>query len=887
MTVQSPKEATVSFARPALIVALMLLAAPAWTAPTKEELARWVRQLGDNSFAAREEATRKLWEAGRAAESVLQTAAKSDDPEVARRARDLVEKFKWGIYADTPPKIVDLITRYQGADRNGKLTTVKELFDQGASGCTALLKIASAEDDATLKRAVLQLVAAESGRAIPGLLAEGNFATLDELLELAVVGEMESAVPSYAEYHLLRGRLDEKIAYWKPLAAKEGNPHAAEVLAQLYRAKGDPAAARQAAEKANRPDLLEAILLEQRDFKELAKRSLAQDRPQTPFELGYRAAYQRLAGTEKPHRDEFESAIADLRKLAEKVENDHELWMIAKVLFLNDRPADGLEMLLKQGPGMGGPNGVHIFEILCGQQRYREALELAGKIEDGKRSPALEVLRARTLHLLGEKDKAKELFDHLATLIKADNEETWPDSLVQWEYRLGRKDQAFEHAARALAAVKSTGNQARLLDKVFPGRGESAGYWWRFLRSKHANEDASATMKRLREVMTGKLPAKDLTALAEEAEQTMAALPLPERERALLALAEVCKTANLDTATRGYLEKSAAVQGSAASLLKLGDYLAEKKQWEQAAEQYGKAWEKDRREALPLYLRGWALTQGDREKEGRKLMDLAHWLPLGQENLRSAFLDALVKRGHLEAARKERELLLRSSRPGSFYAGEAMRQAGVEAYAKKDYLKAADGNELAMLRVLRPNVSFVESGAHVGVPHFIHRLRARGLVATGKIDEARREIEACEALQPANVELAVLLVPELEKRGYQKDADAMLKKLLDVHEQTSKDYPNSAANHNSLAWMLACCRKQLDKALEHARKAVEQAPEQAGYLDTLAEVHFQRGDKEQAIALMKKCVEMEPTRPFFRKQLKRFAAGDPNADLPNTVDDDD
>ena len=122
---------------------------------------------------------------------------------------------------------------------------------------------------------------------------------------------------------------------------------------------------------------------------------------------------------------------------------------------------------------------------------------------------------------------------------------------------------------------------------------------------------------------------------------------------------------------------------------------------------------------------------------------------------------------------------------------------------------------------------------------------------------------------------------------HQKDADELLSKLVDVHEKTCKEYPNSAANHNSLAWLLACCRRQLDKALEHAKKAVELAPEQAGYLDTLAEVHFQRGEKDKAIAHMKKCLEMEPQRPFFRKQLKRFEAGDPKADLPSTVADDD
>jgi tetratricopeptide (TPR) repeat protein len=279
-------------------------------------------------------------------------------------------------------------------------------------------------------------------------------------------------------------------------------------------------------------------------------------------------------------------------------------------------------------------------------------------------------------------------------------------------------------------------------------------------------------------------------------------------------------------------------------------------------------------------------VQGGTEKEGRKLLDLAHWLPLGNDAMRAAFADELAKRGHADAARRERELLLKTSRPGSFHVGEVMRRIGVEAYHQKDYAKAADGHELAMLRVLRGNVSFVEAGAYVGVPHFIHRTRACGLVVAGQLDEARREIDLCLALQPANIELAVLLVPELEKRGHPKEADELLQKMTARYEQLCREHPRSASHHNSLAWMLACCRRQLDQALEHASKAVELAPEQAGYLDTLAEVHFQRGETGKALALMKKCIEMEPKRGFFRKQLKRFEAGDPKADLPSTLEDD-
>ena len=68
------------------------------------------------------------------------------------------------------------------------------------------------------------------------------------------------------------------------------------------------------------------------------------------------------------------------------------------------------------------------------------------------------------------------------------------------------------------------------------------------------------------------------------------------------------------------------------------------------------------------------------------------------------------------------------------------------AVAKKEYLKAADMQEFSTLRCLQPNTEFLVNEAYVGVPHFIHRLRARALAAAGKREEAKREVDFCESL---------------------------------------------------------------------------------------------------------------------------------------------
>jgi tetratricopeptide (TPR) repeat protein len=261
-------------------------------------------------------------------------------------------------------------------------------------------------------------------------------------------------------------------------------------------------------------------------------------------------------------------------------------------------------------------------------------------------------------------------------------------------------------------------------------------------------------------------------------------------------------------------------------------------------------------------------------------MNKAHLLPLGDEPVREKFASDLQKRGYDAAARQERQLLIAVRKPMSFVAAEALRDASLEAIDRKDYLKAAVYQDRALFRVLEPDIDYVESSAYIAVPAYIHRLRALGLATEGRVNEVRKEAEAALELLPGNIELTIQLVPVLDKLGRKKDSDELFKRTLALRQQMCTDYPRGAWVHNNLAWLSACCHRNLDAALEHARKAVELDPETIGYLDTLAEVHFQRGESDKAIELMRQCRAREPKNEYFQKQLQRFEAGDRGTEPP-------
>jgi Flp pilus assembly protein TadD len=192
-----------------------------------------------------------------------------------------------------------------------------------------------------------------------------------------------------------------------------------------------------------------------------------------------------------------------------------------------------------------------------------------------------------------------------------------------------------------------------------------------------------------------------------------------------------------------------------------------------------------------------------------------------------------------------------------------------------------------MLPLSRPEISFALPASYFAVPQQIHRFRARGLLDHDKIEEALKEADYCQTNDAADIELPILMTAALESKDHKKDADRIYAKAHDVVAEYCKQYPQSAAGHNNIAWLCIRCRGDLQEGLKHAQKASDLSPDTASFLDTLAEAYFQTGDKEKAVALMRRCVELEPKRGYFQKQLKRMEKGDPKSEVPEELGDED
>ena len=151
-----------------------------------------------------------------------------------------------------------------------------------------------------------------------------------------------------------------------------------------------------------------------------------------------------------------------------------------------------------------------------------------------------------------------------------------------------------------------------------------------------------------------------------------------------------------------------------------------------------------------------------------------------------------------------------------------------------------------------------------------HVLAAKA--AAGRKDWAgvMAEVEAEVLLYPEDPDGVLAIVPVLDAAGRKEDADRLVGMMEKYFEDLLAKYPRAASKHNGLAWLCGKTGRDLDEALEHAQKAVEFMPKSPGYLDTLAEVHFARGEVEEAVATEKRAVALEPGWGQLREQLARF-----------------
>src|SRR5262249_394178 len=149
------------------------------------------------------------------------------------------------------------------------------------------------------------------------------------------------------------------------------------------------------------------------------------------------------------------------------------------------------------------------FEILAAQRKYAEGFALVDKARTANSAnlPNLEILQARTLAQLGEKEKARAVFarcaQHLNPIGPFKHGLTGADPRAA-ESEVGFQEDAFEHALRLAAAPGRLDPNIKLLETIYPEQKEIIRPLYSLVRKLFPGDDLLAEMKRLRPLLDGR-----------------------------------------------------------------------------------------------------------------------------------------------------------------------------------------------------------------------------------------------------------------------------------------------------------------------------------------------------------------------------------------------
>ena len=141
-----------------------------------------------------------------------------------------------------------------------------------------------------------------------------------------------------------------------------------------------------------------------------------------------------------------------------------------------------------------------------------------------------------------------------------------------------------------------------------------------------------------------------------------------------------------------------------------------------------------------------------------------------------------------------------------------------------------------------------------------------------KVKEAVTVAEKFLSISPHHYEFHVHAINSLEKNAYKKESAEYFEKYMKYYDKLVEQSPVNSTAMNDWAWSAALCNRSLDQAEKKARAAVKMAPKNANLLDTLAEVLYRKGQKDEAIKIQQQaCLLVDPeSYSSFRAKLSRF-----------------
>lgn len=909
-----------SFSPPKFVVAFQEGSGSKQAAPTPSEddavsrarIEKLISQLSSPSYSVRQGAVQQIWRLGKSATPALERAVKAGDPEVAKRASEILTVLSMGIDFDTDPELAKLVLQFNGGEKEVKQRVLIDLLgDQKLALVFELLEQVESDDDQEwLFESVLDFNSevikyGRDGRWEDVALMHQHRLTL-KYNPISVV-----------QYQLAAGGLKptiEKLQQQIASAEKDGKKielkNLLELISVLRMQQRFEEAQNYVAKiekKEIRNRFSNQILMEKGDWKAIAKKMPGpEENPTVDNGLievtdSQRALVYQFVGDQAA----YQKVIESLLEQAEEAKSDGDQETSRRILDNVVQIAMvGLDWELAH-EHFNFKDVSLTYDLLIETRRVEEAFELIGlgdtlekrdlwfkrkmRYADSLRKKIARLKAARddadsteeklasvwemclgstgittTLDGLGLTDEASAHYHTMFANLSDEDDVSQRADIVGRLFWMGR----YEEARRLFEEGFSEAEFDNVATKVAaPQKRSHMNFWLEQLKLRYSDQD-----KRLH-VAAGIVNSPFCKFEDFDLRYELAGIPPVQAYINSgywdYQLAQVYRyhgdTAKYQSHIQLAQQSGYPVEAPAeiSKAVATGD-------WKRVIEFYDSPPKNTTIYAGLLVAEAFGELGDARQSALRTAVAFAIWQE-GYSNSSTVYKLKQVDKARLATDFLKLQVCHSDEDDGSEVANEQYRGLLAQSQLQSDPKAAQDNHRL----ILFDHFASEHHGEGMGLYWAEEVIKfklglARSKIAEGDLDEAAELIVQCDRFAPGDPGLGEELIPELDQAGGTEQADRVFDQMSGFFYDVLAKYPESPLHHNNYAWLCACAQRHKDHMLRHAKIAIRQRPDSSSYLDTLATVYFLIGEKEKAIELCQRCIEIYPTKKHYRDQLIRF-----------------
>jgi len=353
----------------------------------------------------------------------------------------------------------------------------------------------------------------------------------------------------------------------------------------------------------------------------------------------------------------------------------------------------------------------------------------------------------------------------------------------------------------------------------------------------------------------------------------------PEIVTALLARqVELLEQAGRKDEIEPVLAKMVALEpGDTESLTKLMGWLTRHEAWSALDDVAGRFTERVNQDPMLLYTLAQARQAQGREDDAAAAVERALTLYPDNQSAHYYFGLQLRHRGLNAWAEQEFNQVLKIGPRNTIY---ALRVSPLLAEWLHDRRQEPEAAEMLRLTIeaMEQNARLRNPGQNEGRDPSGLRARMNYFLAceAAEKNDLARQIElldAAIALDPmeADVLIALFRLPNQDAARRDK-TQRMIEMAAEAFRRQIEEDPNQPNGYNQYAWLIGNTDGDKQRALKYSLKSLELAPEEPGYLDTLAHCYYGLGDFENAVKHQTRAVELDRHSQQMARALEKFRA---------------